>query len=123
MLFALPDHDTLYEALVARDPSYEGRAYVGVTTTGVFCRLTCTARKPMRDHCRFFTSVASCIEAGFRPCKRCHPLAPAAKAIWRCGRFSTHSNKSPSAAGQRAMSLRSGSIPPACAAASGGTSA
>ncbi|WP_072394961.1 trifunctional transcriptional activator/DNA repair protein Ada/methylated-DNA--[protein]-cysteine S-methyltransferase [Hyphomicrobium sp. CS1GBMeth3] len=79
MLFQLPDNKTLYAALVARDPAYDGRAYVAVTTTGVFCRLTCTARKPKRDHCRFFETVASCIEAGFRPCKRCHPLAPAAE--------------------------------------------
>lgn len=80
MLFHLPDHDILFDALVARDPAYEGRAYVGVTTTGVFCRLTCTARKPKRENCRFFETVASCIGAGFRPCKRCHPLAPAAEA-------------------------------------------
>ena len=80
MLFALPDDDALYAALLARDESYEGRAFVGVTSTGIFCRLTCPARKPNRENCRFFETVAACIEAGFRPCKRCHPLAPAAGA-------------------------------------------
>jgi AraC family transcriptional regulator of adaptative response/methylated-DNA-[protein]-cysteine methyltransferase len=80
MLIHLPNDDTLYEALVARDPGYEGRAYVGVTSTGVFCRLTCPAVKPKRDNCRFFETVAACLEAGFRPCRRCHPLAPAAEA-------------------------------------------
>ena len=74
MLFKLPDDDTLYHALVTQDPSYEGRAFVGVTSTGIFCRLTCPARNPLRRNCRFFESAAACLEAGFRPCKRCHPL-------------------------------------------------
>lgn len=74
MLFALPDDDTLYQALLDQDPSYEGRAFVGVTSTGIFCRLTCPARNPLRKNCRFFESAAACLEAGFRPCKRCHPL-------------------------------------------------
>ena len=80
MLFRLPDNEKLYQALVARDAAYDGRAYVGVTSTGVFCRLTCPARKPKAENCVFFDSVAGCIEAGFRPCKRCHPLATAALA-------------------------------------------
>lgn len=80
MLFRLPDNEILYDALVASDAAYDGRAYVGVTSTGVFCRLTCPARKPKAANCVFFDSVAACIEAGFRPCKRCHPLAPAASA-------------------------------------------
>lgn len=80
MLFRLPDHNVLYAALLARDARYEGQAFVGVTSTGIFCRLTCPARKPNADNCRFYDSVAGCIEAGFRPCKRCHPLAPAATA-------------------------------------------
>lgn len=80
MLFDLPDHDTLYRALLARDDRFDGQAYVGVTSTGIFCRLTCPARKPKRENCRFFSSVGACIEAGFRACKRCHPLAPMASA-------------------------------------------
>lgn len=80
MLFDLPDDDTLYKALMDRDPGYDGRAFVGVSSTGVFCRLTCPARKPRRENCRFFETVAACFEAGFRPCRRCHPLAPAARA-------------------------------------------
>jgi AraC family transcriptional regulator of adaptative response/methylated-DNA-[protein]-cysteine methyltransferase len=71
---------TLYDALLARDARYDGRAYVGVVTTGVFCRLTCPARKPLRENCRFFRTIADCVVAGFRPCQRCHPLAPAAAA-------------------------------------------
>lgn len=79
MMFDLPDSKTLYEALVARDASYEGRAYVGVTSTGIFCRLTCPARKPRFENCRFFQTPGACIEAGFRACKRCKPLAAAAQ--------------------------------------------
>jgi AraC family transcriptional regulator of adaptative response/methylated-DNA-[protein]-cysteine methyltransferase len=78
MLFDLPSDDTLYDALIARDEAYDGRAFVGVSSTGVFCRLTCPARKPKRENCSFFSDVSACIEAGFRPCKRCHPLTPAA---------------------------------------------
>ncbi len=80
MLFDLPDFDTLYQALVARDPSYDGQAYVGVSSTGVFCRLTCPARKPLPENCTFFATIGECAEAGFRPCKRCHPMAPVAEA-------------------------------------------
>lgn len=70
--------DQLYKALIERDASYEGRVYVGVTSTGVFCRLTCPARKPKPENCRFYETVGECVEAGFRPCKRCSPLKPAA---------------------------------------------
>jgi AraC family transcriptional regulator of adaptative response/methylated-DNA-[protein]-cysteine methyltransferase len=80
MLFDLPDHDTLYEALLRRDAGWDGRAFVGVTSTGVFCRLTCPARKPNSQNCRFFDNVAACMDAGFRACKRCHPMTPQAQA-------------------------------------------
>ncbi|MDP3524171.1 MAG: trifunctional transcriptional activator/DNA repair protein Ada/methylated-DNA--[protein]-cysteine S-methyltransferase, partial [Hoeflea sp.] len=80
MLFDLPDSDTLYDALLARDPSYDGRAYVCVSSTGIFCRLTCPARKPRRENCSFHATVGECIQAGYRACRRCHPMAPAAEA-------------------------------------------
>ncbi|MBD9528499.1 bifunctional transcriptional activator/DNA repair enzyme AdaA [Paracoccus sp. PAR01] len=80
MLFDLPDHDTLYQALLARDARYDGQAYVCVASTGVFCRLTCPARKPLPENCSFHATIGACIEAGFRPCKRCHPLQAAANA-------------------------------------------
>ncbi|MET0616458.1 MAG: trifunctional transcriptional activator/DNA repair protein Ada/methylated-DNA--[protein]-cysteine S-methyltransferase [Luteibacter sp.] len=76
MLFDLPDHETLYRALLDRDPAYDGHAFVGVASTGVFCRLTCPARKPLLENTRFYDSVAACFEAGFRPCLRCRPLDP-----------------------------------------------
>jgi AraC family transcriptional regulator of adaptative response/methylated-DNA-[protein]-cysteine methyltransferase len=80
MLFDLPHPDTLYAALLARDSRFDGQAFVGVASTGIFCRLTCPARKPLRQNCTFYPSVAACLEAGFRPCKRCHPLQAAALA-------------------------------------------
>ena len=74
MLFDLPDDDVLYAALIARDPAYDGFAFVGVKSTGIFCRLTGPARKPKRENSVFYPSMVSAMEAGFRPCKRCRPL-------------------------------------------------
>ena len=74
MLLSLPDHSTFYTALLQHSPDYEGRAYVGVTSTGIFCCLTCGARKPKLQNCQFFGGVSECLAAGFRACKRCRPL-------------------------------------------------
>lgn len=74
MLFDIPDDAILYQALITRDPSYEGFAYVGVKSTGIFCKLTCPARKPKRENTSFYSSIAAAQEAGFRPCKRCRPM-------------------------------------------------
>lgn len=78
-MFDLPEDAVLYAALNARDPSYEGRAYVGVTSTGIFCRLTCPARKPRPENCRWFDSPRAAEAAGFRACKRCHPVGATAE--------------------------------------------
>lgn len=69
------DDDALYAALLARDPAFDGLAFAAVITTGVFCRLTCPARKPRRSNTLFFPSAGSALAAGFRPCLRCRPLA------------------------------------------------
>ena len=71
-----PSDDQLFAALLARDDAYEGQAWVGVTTIGFFCRLTCLARKPKRQNTRFFDSISACIAAGFCPCRRCEPMRP-----------------------------------------------
>lgn len=76
MLFDLPDDNILYRALIERDPAYDGFAFVGVKSTGIFCRLTCPARKPKRENSVFYSSIVSAMEAGYRPCKRCSPLMP-----------------------------------------------
>ncbi|MDB6176842.1 trifunctional transcriptional activator/DNA repair protein Ada/methylated-DNA--[protein]-cysteine S-methyltransferase [Paracoccus sp. Z330] len=69
----LPEPDILYAALIRRDPAYEGRAIVGVKTTGIYCRLTCPSRKPRPENCLWFADPASARAAGFRACRRCHP--------------------------------------------------
>lgn len=70
----LPSFDEMYTALCGRDSQYEGVFFVGVRTTGIFCRPTCCARKPKRENVQFFRNAANALSAGFRPCKRCHPL-------------------------------------------------
>ncbi len=64
-----------YRALLTKDSHYEGIFYVGVKTTGVFCRPTCPARKPKFENCEFFESAQAALLASFRPCKRCKPLS------------------------------------------------
>ena len=69
--------DPHYRALVARDARFDGVFYVGVSTTGIYCRPICTARTPRRERCSFFGSAAEAERAGFRACFRCRPeLAP-----------------------------------------------
>jgi len=86
----LLDHNSCYEALVARDPRFDGVLYVGVTTTGVYCRPVCPARTPRRDRCRFFANAAAAENAGFRPCLRCRPeLAPGAAIIDSANRIAS----------------------------------
>jgi len=74
------DPDTLYTALLERDPSYEGLFFVCVRTTGIFCRPTCRARKPNRDNVEFTNTAQQALLAGYRPCKVCKPLDPPADA-------------------------------------------
>ncbi|MGM0839199.1 MAG: bifunctional transcriptional activator/DNA repair enzyme AdaA [Bacillota bacterium] len=64
-----------YQALVERRSEYEGVFYVGVKTTGVFCRPTCPARKPKFENCEFYGTAQQALLASFRPCKRCQPLS------------------------------------------------
>lgn len=71
----LPDPDTLYASLVARDGRFEGLVFTCVRTTGIFCRPTCPARTPLRRNVEFRASVDECVAAGFRACKRCRPQA------------------------------------------------
>src|SRR5688572_33217014 len=71
------DFSALYSAFASRDPRFDGVFYVGVTSTGIYCRPICTARTPKAANCRFFPSAAAAERASFRPCLRCRPeLAP-----------------------------------------------
>src|SRR5688500_17954182 len=67
----------LYSILAARDARFDGVFYVGVTSTGIYCRPVCTAKTPKAANCRFFNSPEAAEKAAFRPCLRCRPeLAP-----------------------------------------------
>jgi AraC family transcriptional regulator of adaptative response/methylated-DNA-[protein]-cysteine methyltransferase len=67
--------DTIkYNALVRKDKSFEGLFFVGVKTTGIFCRPSCTARKPKKENVIFYGNVLDAMRDGFRPCKVCRPL-------------------------------------------------
>ena len=71
---SLPDQATMYRALLDRDNGYEGIFIVGVKTTGIFCRPTCTARKPKKENIEFFSSIREALQRGYRPCKICNPM-------------------------------------------------
>ncbi|MDT7834816.1 DNA-3-methyladenine glycosylase 2 family protein [Aquabacterium sp. OR-4] len=69
--------DAAYQVLRSRDARFDGRLFVGVTSTGIYCRPVCRVRQPRRENCRFFGQAALAEAAGFRPCLRCRPeLAP-----------------------------------------------
>jgi len=72
----LPKQDTLYRALVDKDPAFDGLFFTGVTTTGIFCRPVCTAKKPRRENVVFFPSARDALLAGYRPCRVCRPMEP-----------------------------------------------
>src|SRR5499427_8633083 len=79
----LPAHDVCYRALSTRDVRFDGRLFVGITTTGIYCRPICPARTARRENCRFFPSAAAAQGAGFRPCLRCRPEISPDAAAWR----------------------------------------
>jgi AraC family transcriptional regulator, regulatory protein of adaptative response / DNA-3-methyladenine glycosylase II len=71
------DPDQCYRALRTHDARFDGRFFVGVGTTGIYCRPVCTAKTPLERNCRYFPSAAAAEGEGFRPCLRCRPeLAP-----------------------------------------------
>ncbi|MFZ2989407.1 bifunctional transcriptional activator/DNA repair enzyme AdaA, partial [Ideonella sp.] len=71
------DPDAAYRALSTRDPRFDGRFFVAVSSTGIYCRPVCRVRLPKAANCRFFSHAAGAEKAGYRPCMRCRPeLAP-----------------------------------------------
>jgi AraC family transcriptional regulator of adaptative response/methylated-DNA-[protein]-cysteine methyltransferase len=76
----LPDPETMFRAFTEKDPAFEGLFFTGVTTTGIFCRPTCGAQKPRRDHVVFFATAREALGAGYRPCRLCRPQEAAAAA-------------------------------------------
>ena len=82
------DGSAAYRALASRDGRFDGIFYVGVTSTGVYCRPICPAKTPRRKNCRFFATAAAAEKAAFRPCLRCRPeLAPGLAPVDRAQRI------------------------------------
>ena len=76
------DQRRLYKALAARDARFDGVFFVGVTSTGIYCRPICPVKTPKEANCRFFDSAQETEQAGFRPCLRCRPeLAPGSAPV------------------------------------------
>jgi len=76
------DAAACYRALVTRDARFDGRFFVAVTTTRIYCRPVCPAPTAKQSHCRFFPSAAAAQQAGFRPCLRCRPETAPEHAAW-----------------------------------------
>ena len=74
----LPSQDVCYQALLSGDPHLDGLLFVGVSSTGIYCRVgVCWAKVPKRENCTFFKTAAEAEAAGYRPCLKCRPeLAP-----------------------------------------------
>ena len=77
------DPHLCYKALQTRDERFDGRLFVGVTSTGIYCRPVCPAGPAKLEHCRFYPSAAAAQEAGFRPCLRCRPESAPDVGSWR----------------------------------------
>jgi AraC family transcriptional regulator of adaptative response / DNA-3-methyladenine glycosylase II len=76
------DHDQCYAIICARDARHDGRFFIGVKTTGVYCRPVCPARTPKRSNVTFYPSAAAAELAGYRPCLRCRPEASPGTPAW-----------------------------------------
>ena len=66
--------EIMYKAIVEKDTSFEGVFFTAVKTTGIFCRPSCTARKPKLENVEFLKTSKECILKGYRACKVCNPL-------------------------------------------------
>jgi AraC family transcriptional regulator of adaptative response / DNA-3-methyladenine glycosylase II len=76
------DPEQCYRFMRSRDARFDGRFYVGVTSTGIYCRPSCPARLPRFEHCRLHPSAAAALGAGFRACKRCRPNVSPGAPDW-----------------------------------------
>ena len=73
----IPGHQSYYEAFKAHDARFDGRIFIGVSSTGIYCRPVCRVKTPKLENCSFHISAAAAEAAGFRPCLKCRPeLAP-----------------------------------------------
>jgi len=95
MRTALPSVREMERALRARDRSYDGIFLIGVKTTGIFCRPSCPAKKPLPKNIEYYGSIAEAMVAGYRPCKRCRPLQVAGGAPDWVRRLLAEAERSP----------------------------
>jgi AraC family transcriptional regulator of adaptative response / DNA-3-methyladenine glycosylase II len=79
----LPSKEVCYRALQSRDARFDGLIYVGVKSTGIYCRPVCPARTAKFSNCTFYGSAAAAQDAGYRPCLRCRPETAPDLASWR----------------------------------------
>src|SRR5215831_11215247 len=70
-----------WTAVARRDPGFDGAFVFGVLTTGIFCRPSCPAKRPLRKNVRFFTTPRAAEREGFRACKRCRPSSAARASV------------------------------------------
>ena len=84
----LADRAALSAARRSRDPRFDGVFFVGVTSTGIYCRPICRARYPREENVDYFANAAAAEARGFRPCLKCRPEAAPGSARWR-GRAAT----------------------------------
>jgi AraC family transcriptional regulator of adaptative response / DNA-3-methyladenine glycosylase II len=78
----IEDFERCYQAASSRDPRFDGWFFTAVTSTGIYCRPSCPAMTPKREHVRFYPSAAAAQQAGFRACKRCRPDAAPGSPEW-----------------------------------------
>jgi AraC family transcriptional regulator, regulatory protein of adaptative response / DNA-3-methyladenine glycosylase II len=72
----------LDRARISRDPRFDGKFFIAVTSTGIYCRPICPVRSPKRVHIRYYPTAAAAAEAGYRPCLRCRPEAAPGSPAW-----------------------------------------
>jgi len=77
-----PDDEQRYQAAISKDARFDGVFFIAVTSTGIYCRPSCPAITPKREHMRFCRTAAAAQEAGFRACKRCRPDASPGSPEW-----------------------------------------
>src|SRR5688572_21299502 len=83
MSSALPNPSTAWRAVQQRDPNFDGRFVYAVSSTRIFCRPSCSSRRPTKSRVEFYTTPADAERAGYRACKRCRPASAAGRGIDR----------------------------------------
>src|SRR6266566_894167 len=81
----IPSVKEMQRAYLAKDVSYDGIFFLGVRTTGIFCRPSCPARKPLPKNVEYLPSTQAAVAAGYRACKRCRPLDADEQPAWAAG--------------------------------------